>query len=71
MKAYNLSATLISCFSSSPTPTIVDKWVRQNSYNQSCIIVNVNGSCLGNPIRAGFGGLLRHQTGSWIAGFSG
>jgi len=71
MEARNLSTTLISCFSGSPTPTIVDKWVRWNSSNQSCIILNVDGSCLGNPIRAGFGGLLRHQTGHWITGFSG
>ena len=71
MEARNLSATLISCFFSSPTPTIVDKWVRWNFSDQSCIILNVDGSCLGNPIRAGFGGLLRHQIGSWIAGFSG
>lgn len=26
---------------------------------------------LNNPIRAGFGGLLRHQTGRWITAFSG
>ena len=58
MEARNLSATLISCFSSSPTPTIVDKWVQWNSSNQPYIILNVDDNCLGNPIRAGFGGLL-------------
>jgi len=70
MEARNLFATLIPCFSSSPTPLIADKWVRWNSSNQSCIILNVDGSCLGNPIRARFGGLLRHQTRHWITGFS-
>lgn len=34
-------------------------------------ILNVDGSSLGNPGRSGFGGLLRHGHGGWIAGFLG
>jgi ribonuclease HI len=31
----------------------------------------VDGSCHGNPIRTGFGGVLRNETGLFLAGFSG
>jgi len=40
-----------------------------NSSNQTCFIVNVDGSCLGNSIRVGFEGLLRHQIGRRISSF--
>lgn len=32
---------------------------------------NVDGSSLGNPGRAGFGGLLRNLDGAWLLGFAG
>lgn len=35
------------------------------------IKVNVDGSSLGNPGPAGFGGLIRNHLGEWICGFSG
>ena len=34
------------------------------------IKLNTDGSCLGNPRKAGFGGLLRDDQGAWIHGFS-
>jgi len=33
--------------------------------------LNVDGSCSGDPIRAGFGGVFRDTTGTYIAGYSG
>jgi len=36
-----------------------------------CTILNVDGSCNGDPIRTGFGGVLRNHSGVFIAGFSG
>ncbi|GAU30259.1 hypothetical protein TSUD_68110 [Trifolium subterraneum] len=33
-------------------------------------LINVDGSCLGYPIRAEFGGLLRSSAGNWIRGYS-
>jgi ribonuclease HI len=35
------------------------------------MVLNVDGSCLGNPGRAGFDGLIRNGYGVWIVGFSG
>lgn len=35
------------------------------------VVLNVDGSSLGNPGQAGFGGLIRDHNGSWILGFSG
>jgi hypothetical protein len=48
-----------------------DIWVRWNSSNQLDIILNVDvdDSCLGDPNRFGFKGLLRHPQGAWILGF--
>ncbi|XP_039688689.1 uncharacterized protein [Medicago truncatula] len=49
----------------------VDKVVKWNCRNHSCYILNVDGSCHGNPPRTGFGGLLRNNDGFFISGFSG
>lgn len=35
------------------------------------LILNVDGSSLGNPGPAGFGGLVRNSEGGWLVGFSG
>ena len=40
-----------------------------NSSNQTCIILNVDGNCLGNSIKVGYGGLLSHQIGCRISSF--
>lgn len=49
----------------------VDSVVKWNCCNHNCYILNVDGSCLGNPQRSGFGGLLRNHVGGFISGFSG
>lgn len=43
-------------------------WVPPNDENQ--VALDVDGSSLGNPGHAGFGGLIRDHNGSWILGFS-
>jgi len=35
------------------------------------MILNVDGSCLGTPQHAGFGGLIRNSVGHYLSGFSG
>lgn len=35
------------------------------------VILNVDGSSLGNLGSSGFGGVLRHSNGDWIFGFAG
>jgi len=47
------------------------RFIRWNCYNHSCHILDVDGSCLGTPQRAGFIGLIRNSTGYYLSGFSG
>jgi len=48
-----------------------DRIVRWNSHNFSCHVLNVDGSCLGVPPRAGFGGIIRNSAGFYLSGFHG
>jgi ribonuclease HI len=48
-----------------------DRLVRWNSSNFNGMVLNVDGSCLGTPIRTGFGGIIRNSAGFFIKGFSG
>jgi len=54
-------------YEASPHP---DRMVRWNSNNYNCCVLNVDGSCLGTPIRAGFGGIIRNSAGLFLTGFS-
>ncbi|XP_024634474.2 uncharacterized protein [Medicago truncatula] len=45
--------------------------VRWNNSNFSGVVLNVDGSCLGAPIRAGYRGILRNSVGFFLQGFSG
>lgn len=51
-----------------PTP---GRTVRWNENNFNSFVLNVDGSCLGTPIRAGFGGIIRNYAGLFLKGFSG
>ncbi|KAK2392428.1 hypothetical protein QL285_065789 [Trifolium repens] len=63
--------TLRSCFSPVPNDRLVDRYIKWNNNNYSCVILNVDGSCLGSPVRAGFGGIIRNTFGHYLTGFSG
>lgn len=45
-----------------------DRMVRWNSFNHSCHVLNVDSSCLGVPIRAGYVGVIRYFTGFYLSG---
>ncbi|CAJ2650316.1 unnamed protein product [Trifolium pratense] len=64
------SSTFNICFPTLNSSTRDDRWVQWNPSNRDCIIINVDGSCLDSPIRAGIGGLLRSSAGNWIRGYS-
>ncbi|XP_024630845.2 uncharacterized protein [Medicago truncatula] len=49
----------------------MDRYIRWNNNNLNSNILNVDGSCIGTPARAGFGGLIRNSAGYYITGFSG
>jgi len=63
--------SLISCFTSNCNSQLVDHFIKWNNGNHSCAILNVDGSCMGNPVRVGFGGVIRNNGGFYLSGFSG
>jgi len=48
-----------------------DITMRWNNNNCNCTVLNVDGSCLGSPIRAAYGGIFRNSAGLYTSGFSG
>jgi ribonuclease HI len=48
-----------------------DRMVRWNINNYNCFVLNVDGSCLGTPMRAGYGGIIRNSAGFFLPGFFG
>lgn len=65
-------ATLVSlCGQDDPTSHSVPRWVSWHASREGAIVLNVDGSSVGNPGPSGFGGLLRHSDGFWSKGFSG
>lgn len=67
----NLAATFKACFSNDKkdiAETRLISWLQQD---REGVIINVDGSSLGNPGPAGFGGLARNPDGVWLFGFSG
>jgi len=57
----------------SPYASVVkaDRYIRWINNNFSGVILNVDGSCHGTPVRTGFGGVLPNDTCLFLAGFSG
>jgi ribonuclease HI len=66
----NYAHLLINCFwqHHSISPMRVIRW---NDQGGTGMILNVDGSSLGNPGVSGFGGLIRNSDGTWIQGFAG
>ncbi|PNX83362.1 ribonuclease H [Trifolium pratense] len=70
-ESHKLATLIDACFH---TMTLSDNSPRLISWHPcrtNCMVLNVDGSCLGNPGRAGFGGLIRNGGGEWIVRFSG
>ncbi|KAJ8755654.1 hypothetical protein K2173_022249 [Erythroxylum novogranatense] len=47
------------------------RWIAWTKPPPGFVKLNTDGSAVGNPGRAGYGGLIRDMEGCWIAGFSG
>ncbi|PNY14861.1 ribonuclease H [Trifolium pratense] len=60
-----------SSFSSNSDSPSVNRLIKWNNDNLSCIILNIDGSCLGSPVRAGYEGIIRNNSGFYLSGFSG
>jgi hypothetical protein len=67
----SLIESIVISFSPSASAVTTDRYIRWNNNNFTGVILNVDGSCHGTPVRTGFGGLLRNDTGFFLAGFSG
>ena len=65
------SAKMIKSTSHTATAPPLDRMVLWNNGNFSCFVLNVDGSCLGTPTRAGYGGIIRNSAGLYLSGFSG
>jgi len=55
-----------ACYPSNSNSIEEDKFVDWNNNNHSCVILNVDGSYLGSPIKADFGGVLRNDAGFYL-----
>jgi hypothetical protein len=64
--SYNINSmveNLKICFTPNSNVVQVDRCIKWNSDNHSCVSLNVDGSCLGSPVRAGFSGIIRNSAG--------
>jgi ribonuclease HI len=68
---YSLVETISSAFHSAATAPPPDRFIRWNNNNLQCTILNIDGSCSGDPIRTAYGGILKDHSGSFISIFSG
>jgi ribonuclease HI len=68
----NSTAEVISrCLHNNTSTSSPARLVRWNNDDHVCSILNVDGSCIGDPIRTGFGGVIRNYSGIYLSGFSG
>ncbi|GAU40002.1 hypothetical protein TSUD_211230 [Trifolium subterraneum] len=69
MSTDNLAQLLRTCFiKQNISPTT--RMVRWNAQGGNRMILNVDGSSIGNPGVSDFGGLIRNSDGGWIHGFA-
>ncbi|XP_024630761.2 uncharacterized protein [Medicago truncatula] len=66
----NTAETIVTSLHSVSVPQS-EIMVHWNNLDSNCIVLNVDGSCLGEPIRAGFGGVIPNSAGFYISEFSG
>jgi hypothetical protein len=60
----------INYFSLVSNDRLADRYIKWNNNNYSRVILNVDESCLGSPVRSGFGGIIRNTFRHYLAGFS-
>ncbi|XP_024642131.1 uncharacterized protein [Medicago truncatula] len=65
------ASDITSAFHSADTTIHEDRFVKWNGRNHKGSIINVDGSCIGTPSRAGYGGVIRNNASLFISGFSG
>ena len=68
---HNMVDSFSHCFMINSHVVQVERFIRWINDNYSCTILNVDGSCLGTPVRAGFGGITRNNVVYYLSGFSG
>jgi len=68
---FNLADSITNAFRKAASAAPSPRLIRWNNNNCQCTVLNVDGSCLGVPIRAGFGDVFPDNTGTYIAGYSG
>jgi len=56
----NTVDVLKSSFSPHANGVLDDQYTKWNNNNFEGVILNIDGSCHGSPIRTGFGGILRN-----------
>jgi hypothetical protein len=59
---FNLEDSITNAFRKADVAAPSPRLIRWNNNNCQCTILNVDGSCLGVPICAGFGGVFRDNT---------
>jgi hypothetical protein len=57
-------------FSSNVVSTSVDGFIKWNSDNNFCFILNIDGSCLGSQVKARYEGLIRNNSSNYLLAFS-
>jgi len=70
--SYNIHSMVDSfktCFASNLITVSDDIFIKWNNDNLSGVILNVDGSCLGTSLRAGYGGVIRNVAGFSLSGF--
>ncbi|XP_024628661.1 uncharacterized protein [Medicago truncatula] len=69
-RIYNTAASIENSCHAAHVTTL-GRQVCWNSNNYNCLVLNVDGSCLGSPTRAGYGGIIWNSAGFFITGFAG
>jgi hypothetical protein len=71
MNIMNSADVISSCLQSVSRANPPPRLVRWNNNSHICTILNVDGSCIRDPIRTGFGGILRNHSRTYLSSFSG
>ncbi|KAK2378357.1 hypothetical protein QL285_078917 [Trifolium repens] len=71
--SFNIRAmveTFRNCFSPVSNDRLVDRYIKLNNTSHFCVILNVDDSCLGSPVRSRFPDIIRNTFGHYLIGFS-